>query len=115
MIDENEIKDSWPSAVEGSIDHPDIGIINYWTGEQKDRIVVRFSYEGQIKGESEKIFFININQGDWVLSQISTFKSSDSMLKLTKIQSFKEYEDLEKKYFPVIELFMQSRQSIKFI
>ena len=114
MIEENEIKESWPSAVEGRLDHPDIGIINYWTGEQKDRIVVRFSYEGQNKGESEKIFFINENQGDWVLSQISTFKSSDSKLKLTKLQSFKEYEYLEKKYLTIMELFMQSRKNKKF-
>ena len=114
MIEENEIKESWPSAVEGRIEHPDIGIINYWTGEQNNRIVVRFSYKGQNKGESDKIFFINVNQGDWVLSQISTFKSSDSKLKLAKIQSFKEYEDLENKYLTIIELFMQSRKSIKF-
>ena len=114
MVEEKEIKDNWPSAVEGSIDHPDLGIINYWTGEQKDRIVVRFSYEGQAKGESEKIFFINLNHGDWILSQISTFKSSDSKLKLTKIQSFKEYEDLENKYLTIIELFMKSRKSKKF-
>ena len=29
MIEENEIHESWPSAVEGSIEHPDLGIINY--------------------------------------------------------------------------------------
>jgi len=114
MIEENKIKESWPSAVEGSIDHPVLGTINYWTGEQNDRIVVRFSYEGQIKSESEKLFFINVNQEDWVLSQISTFKSSDSKLKLTKIQSFKEYEDLENKYLTIIELFMKSRKKRKF-
>ena len=114
MIEENKIKESWPSAVEGSIEHPDFGIIKYWTGEQNNRIVVRFSYEGQIKSESEIIFFINVNLGDWVLSQISTFKSSDSKLKLTKIQSFKEYEDLENKYLTIIELFMKSRKSRKF-
>jgi len=114
MIEENKIKESWPSAVEGSIEHPDFGIIKYWTGEQNNRIVVRFSYEGQIKSESEIIFFINVNLGDWVLSQISTFKSSDSKLKLTKIQSFKEYENLEKKYLTIIERFMESRKSRKF-
>ena len=113
MIEEDEIKESWPSAVEGILDHPDIGIINYWTGEQKDKIVVRFRYEGQIKAESEKVFFINVNHGNWSLSQISTFKSSDSKLKLTKVQSFKEYEDLENKYFKIIEFFMQSRESRK--
>ncbi len=113
MIEENEIKDNWPSAVEGNIEHPDLGIINYWTGEEKDRIVVRFKYEGQIKEESEKIFFINLNQGDWVLSQISTFKSSNSKLKLTKVHSFQEYEELEKKYHPIIELFIKFRESRK--
>ena len=53
MIEEGKIKENWPSAVEGSIEHPDLGIIKYWTGEQKDKIVVRFSYEGQIKEEAE--------------------------------------------------------------
>jgi len=114
MIEEDEIKDSWPSAVEGTIEHPNLGIINYWTGEQKDKIVVRFSYFGQIKEESEKIFFINLNQGDWVISQISTFKFSDSKLKLTRIKSFKEFEKLEKKYSSILEIFIKNRKSKKF-
>ena len=113
MIEEDVIRLNWPSAVEGSINHPDLGIIKYWTGEQKNRIVVRFSYEGQSIGESEKIFFIDLNHGDWDLSQISSFQPSDSKLKLTKMQSFKEYENLEKKYFSIIELFMESRKNSK--
>ena len=80
----------------------------------KGRIVVRFRYKGQETGESEKIFFINSNNEDWVLSQIFSFKPSDLRLKLIKIQSFKEYEELEKKYSSVIELFMEARKKRKF-
>jgi hypothetical protein len=52
-IDEEEIKINWPSAVEGDLEHPELGFIHYWTGEQLGRIVLRFSYEGQAEGESE--------------------------------------------------------------
>ena len=114
MIEAGKIKENWPSAVEGSIEHPDLGIIKYWTGEQKDKIVVRFIYEGQIKEEAEKIFFINLNQSGWSLSHISKFISSNTKLKLAKIQSFKEYEKLETKYSSIIELFIRVRKSKKF-
>lgn len=33
-IDEEEIKINWPSAVEGDLEHPELGFIHYWTGEQ---------------------------------------------------------------------------------
>ena len=111
---QNLIKENWPSAVEGDINHSYLGKIHFWTGEEKNRIVVRFTYEGQPESESKKIFFINSNNGDWLLSQISTFNTSNSKLKLTKIISFKEYEELEKKYRTVIELFMQSSESRQF-
>ena len=81
---ENLIKENWPSAVQGDLSHSDLGIIHYWTGEEKDRIVVRFVYEGQSRGESEKIFFIKSNKKDWILTQISTFRPSDNKLKLTR-------------------------------
>ena len=105
------IKKNWPSAVEGEIYHSDLGKIHYWSGEEKNKIVVRFTYEGQTESDSKKVFFINSNNGDWILSQISTFHNSDSKLKLIKIISFKEFEELEEKYSTVIELFMQSRKS----
>jgi len=114
MIEEEKIKVNWPSAVEGVLEHPDLGSIYYWTGEQKDRIVLRFRYEGQSDGESEKIFFINLVQDDWILSHISTFQYTDSKLKLVKDQSFKELKELEKKYKSIIEIFLKSRKNKNF-
>ena len=60
-ISEEEIKKNWPSAVEGSIEHPELGVVYYWTGEQHGKIVVRFSYDSQAESDSEKIFFIVLN------------------------------------------------------
>ena len=112
-ISEEEINKNWPSAVEGSIDHPELGVVHYWTGEQHGKIVVRFSYDSQAEGESEKMFFINLTKNSWELSHISTFESHDSKLKLLKIQSFKDQDELAKKYRSIIELFINSRNSAK--
>ena len=38
-ISEEEIKKNWPSAVEGSIEHPELGVVHYWTGEQHGKVV----------------------------------------------------------------------------
>ena len=112
-ISEEEINKNWPSAVEGSIEHPELGVIYYWTGEQHGKIVVRFRYDFQAKGESEKMFFINLTKNSWELSHISPFESHNSKLKLLKIQSFKDQDELEKKYRSIIELFIKSRSSAK--
>ena len=107
---EQEIKENWPSAVEGDLDHPEFGLIHYWTGEQRDKIVLRFSFDGQAEDESAKMFFINLKQDSWVLSHISTFQTSDSKLKLVKNQSFQEQNELEQKYRSIIELFLETRK-----
>ena len=112
-ISEEEIKINWPSAVEGNIVHPELGMVNYWTGEQHGKIVVRFSYDSQGEGESEKMFFIDLTMHSWELSHISTFELQNSKLKLLKIQSFKDQDELEKKYRSLIELFINSRNSAK--
>ena len=112
-IGEEEIKKNWPSAVGGTIEHPALGVVHYWTGEQHGKIVVRFSYDSQAEGESEKMFFIDFNKNIWELSHISTFESHNSKLKLLKIQSFKDQDELEKKYRSLIELFINSRNSAK--
>ena len=112
-ISEEAIKKNWPSAVEGRFEHPELGEIQYWTGEQHGKIVVRFSYDSQTEGESENMFFINLVGKAWELSQISTFETHNSKLKLLKIQSFKEQEELEKKYRSLIDLFINSRNSEK--
>ena len=109
-IVEEEIKENWSSAVEGDLEHPELGFIHYWTGEQRGRIVVRFSYEGQDNGESEKMFFIDLSKEGWVLRHISTFQSQDSKLKLVKNQSFREQDELEQKYRSIIDLFLESRK-----
>ena len=109
-IVEEDIKENWPSVVEGDLEHPELGFIHYWTGEQRGRIVVRFSYEGQDKGELEKMFFIELSKEGWVLRHISTFQSNDSKLKLVKIQSFREQNELEQKYQSIIDLFLESRK-----
>ena len=107
---EEEIKQNWPSAIEGDLEHPELGLIHYWTGEQRGRIVLRFSFERQAEGESAIMFFIHLKQDSWVLSHISTFQSSDSKLQLVKNQSFKEQDGLENKYRSIIELFLESRK-----
>ena len=107
---EEEIKKNWPSAVKGDLEHPGLGLIHYWTGEQRDKIVLRFSFEGQAEVESKKMFFINLKKSSWELSHISTFHTSDTKLKLVKNQSFKEQDELEKKYRSIIELFLDSRK-----
>ena len=112
-ISEEEIKKNWPSAVEGSIEHPELGVVYYWTGEQHGKIVVRFSYDTQAEGESEKMFFIDLTKNSWELSHISTFELQNSKLKLLKIQSFKDHDELEKKYRSIIQLFFKSRNSAK--
>ena len=112
-ISEEEIKKNWPSAVEGSFEHSVLGEVKYWTGEQHGKIVVRFSYDSQAEGESEKMFFIDFNKNIWELSHISTFESQNAKLKLLKIQSFKDQDELEKKYISIIELFIKSRNSAK--
>ena len=112
-ISEEEIKKNWPSAVEGSIEHPELGMVHYWTGEQHGKIVVRFSYDSQAEGESEKMFFIDLTNNSWEMSHISTFESHNSKLKLLKIQSFKDQDELGKKYRSLIELFINSRNSAK--
>ena len=112
-ISEEEIKKNWPSAVEGRIEHPELGEIQYWTGEQHGKIVVRFIYDSQAEGESEKMFFIDLTNNSWALSHISTFQSYNSKIKLLKMQSFKDQDELEKKYRSIIELFIKSRNSAK--
>ena len=112
-ISEEEIKKNWPSAVKGIIEHPELGVVQYWTGEQHGKIVVRFIYDSQDEGESEKMFFINLTKNSWELSHISKFESHHSKLKLLKIHSFKEQDELEKKYRGIIELFINSRNSAK--
>ena len=39
-----KIKENWPSAVEGNLNHPDLGLIHYWTGEHGSKIVIRFKF-----------------------------------------------------------------------
>ena len=112
-ISEEEIKKNWPSAVEGSFEHSVLGEVKYWTGEQHGKIVVRFIYDSQAEGESEKMFFIDLNKNSWEMSHISTFESHSSKLKLLKIQSFKERDVLEKKYRSLIDIFIKSRNSEK--
>jgi len=112
-ISEEEIKKNWPSAVEGRIEHSELGVVLYWTGEQHGKIVVRFIYDSQKEGESENMFFIDLTKNSWELSHISTFESHNSKLKLLKIQSFKDQDELEKKYRSIIELFIKSRNSAK--
>ena len=112
-ISEEEINKNWPSAVEGNIEHPELGVVYYWTGELHGKIVVRFSYDCQTEGESEKMFFINLTKNSWELSHISKFESHNSKLKLLKIHSFKDQDELEKKYRGIIELFIKSRNSAK--
>ena len=112
-ISEEEIKKNWPSAVEGNIEHPELGVGHYWTGEQHGKIVVRFSYDSQVEGDSEKIFFIVLTKNSFELSHISSFKLQNSKLQLLKIQSFKDQDELEKKYRGIIELFIKSRNSTK--
>ena len=107
---EKEIKKNWPSAVEGDLEHPELGMIHYWTGEQRGKIVMRFSYEGQAEGESEKIFFIDLSQEGWLIRHISTFQAENSQLKLIKNQSFREQDELEEKYRSVIDLFLETRK-----
>ena len=112
-ISEEEIKKNWPSAVEGSFEHSELGEIKYWTGEQHGKIVVRFIYDSQAEGESEKMFFIDLTKNSWELSHISKFESHNSKLKLLKVQSFKDQDELEKKYRSIIELFIKSRNLAK--
>ena len=107
---EQKIKENWPSAVEGDLDHPDLGLIHYWTGEQRGMIALRFSFEGQDEGDSTKLFFIKLKRESWVWSHLSTFKITDSRLKLIKNQSFKEQDEFEKKYRSIFELFLESRK-----
>ena len=112
-ISEEEIKKNWPSALEGCIEHPEFGLVDYWTGEQHGKIVVRFRFSAQDVGESAKMFFIDSKKDSWEMSHISTFESHNSKLKLLKIQSFKDQDELEKKYRSLIELFIKSRNSAK--
>ena len=109
-ISEDNIKENWPNAVEGDLEHPELGYIHYWTGEQRGRIVVRFSYTDQEEGESKKMFFIDLSKEGWILRHISTFQSQDSKLKLVKNQSFREQDELEQKYRGIIDLFLESRK-----
>ncbi len=60
------------------------------------------------------MFFIELKKDSWVLSHISTFKISDSKLQLVKNQSFKERDELEKKYRSIFELFLEDRKKKKF-
>ena len=112
-ISEEENKKNWPSAVGGIIEHSELGQVHYWTGEQHGKIVVRFSYDSQAEGESEKMFFIELTKKSWELSYISTFELHNSKLKLLKIQSFNDQDELEKKYRSIIELFIKSHNSAK--
>ena len=109
-ISEDKIKENWPNAVEGDLEHPELGFIHYWTGEQRGRIVVRFSYTDQEEGESKKMFFIDLSKEGWILRHISTFQSQDSKLKLVKNQSFREQDEFEQKYRGIIDLFLESRK-----
>jgi len=54
-----------------------------------------------------------LTKNSWALNHISTFQSHNSKLKLLKIQSFKDQDELEKKYRSIIELFIKSRNSAK--
>ena len=112
-ISEEEIIKNWPSAVEGSLEHPDLGIVRYWTGEQNGKIVVRFNYDSQAEGDYKKIFFIDVIKNSWELSQVSQFESHNSKIKLLKIHSFNDKDELEKKYTSIIELFIKARNSAK--
>ncbi|MEE3022265.1 MAG: hypothetical protein VX367_06415, partial [SAR324 cluster bacterium] len=56
---EEELKKYWPSAVEGDFEHPEKGTIHYWAGEQRGRIVVRFTYPQQPAEDQNKVFFID--------------------------------------------------------
>jgi len=55
-----------------------------------------------------------LKKNGWELSHISAFESHNSNLKLLKIQSFKDQDELEKKYRSIIELFIKSHKSTKF-
>ena len=51
---EEELKKHWPSAVKGDFEHPEKGTIHYWAGEQRGRIVVRFTYPQQPAEDQNK-------------------------------------------------------------
>ena len=106
---EEELKKYWPSAVEGDFEHSELGLVHYWAGEQRGRIVVRFSYLQQPKEDYDKVFFIDAGNEGWVLRHVSTFQNLNNELKLVKNQSFRILDDLEQRYRTIIEDFMAVR------
>ncbi len=107
----DEVKQFWPSAVEGDLQHADLGNIHYWTGEQRGRVVVRFLYKYQPEEESDIVFFLDVSPEGWVLRHISTFQTRESDLKLITNQSFRVLDELEGKYRDIIDIFMEARKS----
>ena len=81
---EEELKKHWPSAVEGDFEHSEKGVVHYWAGEQRGRIVVRFSYPQQPDEDQDKVFFIDAGTESWVLRHVSTFQNLNAELKLIK-------------------------------
>ncbi|HCP33780.1 MAG: hypothetical protein QF560_04245 [SAR324 cluster bacterium] len=107
---EEELKKHWPSAVEGDFEHSEKGVVHYWAGEQRGRIVVRFSYPQQPDEDQDKVFFIDAGTESWVLRHVSTFQNLNAELKLIKNQSFRILDDLEQRYRTIIEDFMKVRE-----
>ncbi|SVC66444.1 uncharacterized protein METZ01_LOCUS319298, partial [marine metagenome] len=50
-------------------------VVHYWAGEQRGRIVVRFSYPQQPDEDQDKVFFIDAGTESWVLRHVSTFQN----------------------------------------
>ena len=106
---EEELKKHWPSAVEGDFEHPEKGTIHYWAGEQRGKIVVRFTYPQQPVEDQNKVFFIDAGTEGWVLRHVSEFQNLDAELKLVKNQSFRILDELNQRYRGIIDEFMKIR------
>ena len=103
------IEKHWPSAVEGDFEHPEKGTIHYWAGEQRGRIVVRFTYLQQPVEDQNKVFFIDAGTEGWVLRHVSEFQNLDAELKLVKNQSFRILDELKQRNLGIIYEFMKGR------
>ena len=106
---DEELKKHWPSAVEGDFEHPEKGTIHFWAGEQRGRIVVRFTYSQQPVEDQNKVFFIDAGTEGWVLRHVSEFQNLDAELKLVKNQSFRILDELNQRYRGIIDEFMKVR------
>ena len=106
---EEELKKHWPSAVEGDFEHSEKGVIHYWAGEQRGRIVVRFTYLQQPVEDQNKVFFIDAGTEGWVLRHVSEFQNLEAELKLVKNQSFRILDELNQRYLGIIDEFMKVR------